>query len=71
VGTVRPTTGYRPGIATLRAAAARVVVAAATAARGQVGNGAAVASAAQLGMLVVEFPMLAADARLCLRGSAG
>jgi clorobiocin biosynthesis protein CloN7 len=53
---IRPTTGYRPDIAALRAAPARIVVAAGTTSKGQVANRAAVALAAQLGTPVAEFP---------------
>jgi clorobiocin/coumermycin A biosynthesis protein CloN7/CouN7 len=51
-----PTTGYQPDIAALRAASARIAVAAGATSRGQVANRAAVALADQLGTSVVEFP---------------
>ena len=53
---IRPTTGYRPDIAALAAAPARIVVAAGATSRGQLAHRAAVALAAQLGTRVVEFP---------------
>jgi clorobiocin/coumermycin A biosynthesis protein CloN7/CouN7 len=53
---IRPTTSYRPDIAALRAAPARIVVAAGTTSKGQVAHRAAVALAARLGMPVAEFP---------------
>ena len=53
---LRPTTGYRPDIAALRAAPARIVIAAGATSKGQVANRGAVALAAQLGAPVVEFP---------------
>jgi clorobiocin biosynthesis protein CloN7 len=53
---IRPTTGYRPDIAALRAARARVVVAAGATSKGQLANRTAVALAAELGTPVVEFP---------------
>jgi clorobiocin/coumermycin A biosynthesis protein CloN7/CouN7 len=53
---IRPTTAYRPDIAALRAAPARIVVAAGTTSKGQLANRGAVALAGQLGTPVVEFP---------------
>jgi hypothetical protein len=53
---IRPTTSYRPDMDALRAAPARVVVAAGTTSTGQLANRTAVALADQLGTPVVEFP---------------
>jgi clorobiocin/coumermycin A biosynthesis protein CloN7/CouN7 len=53
---IRPTTSYRPDIAALRAATARIVVAAGATSKGQLANRTAVALADQLGTPVVEFP---------------
>ena len=53
---IRPTTDYRPAIEALRAAPARIVVAAGAASKGQLANRTAVALADQLGTSVVEFP---------------
>jgi len=53
---IRPTTDYRPPIEALRAAPARIVVAAGTTSKGQLANRTAVALADQLGTPVVEFP---------------
>ena len=53
---IRPTTRYRPSIEALRAAPARVVVAAGTTSKGQLANRAAVALASELGTTVAEFP---------------
>lgn len=53
---IRPTTSYRPDIEALRAAPARIVVAAGTTSKGQLANRTAVALAGQLGTPVVEFP---------------
>jgi clorobiocin biosynthesis protein CloN7 len=53
---IRPTTGYRPDIAALRAARARIVVAAGAASKGQLANRASVSLADRLGTPVVEFP---------------
>jgi len=53
---IRPTTRYRPDIAALRAAPARIVVAAGATSRGQLANRCAVALASQLGPPVAEFP---------------
>jgi clorobiocin biosynthesis protein CloN7 len=53
---LRPTTSYRPDIAALRAAPARIVVAAGATSSGQLAHRAAVALAEQLGTPVAEFP---------------
>ena len=53
---LRPTTRYRPDVAALRAAPARIVVAAGAASHGQLANRSAVALASQLGTPVAEFP---------------
>jgi len=53
---IRPTTSYRADIAALRAATARIVVAAGATSKGQLANRTAVALADQLGTPVVEFP---------------
>jgi len=53
---IRPTTRYRPDIAALRAAPARIVVAAGATSKGQLANRSAVALARQLGTPVAEFP---------------
>jgi clorobiocin/coumermycin A biosynthesis protein CloN7/CouN7 len=53
---IRPTTGYRPDIAALRAAPARIVVGAGATSKGQLAHRAAVALASQLGTPMVEFP---------------
>ena len=53
---IRPTTSYRPDIAALQAAPARIVVGAGAASKGQVANRAAVALAGQLGTPVAGFP---------------
>jgi pimeloyl-ACP methyl ester carboxylesterase len=53
---IRPTTRYRPDIAALRAAPARIVVAAGAMSTGQLANRSAVALASQLGTPVAEFP---------------
>jgi len=53
---IRPTTSYRPDIEALRAAPARIVVAAGATSTGQLANRAAVALAGELGTPVVEFP---------------
>jgi hypothetical protein len=53
---LRPTTRYRPDIQALRAAPARIVVAAGATSKGQLANRTAVALAGQLGTTVVEFP---------------
>lgn len=53
---LRPTTSYRPDIAALRAASARIVVAAGATSSGQLAHRAAVALAEQLGTPVAEFP---------------
>jgi clorobiocin biosynthesis protein CloN7 len=53
---IRPTTHYRPDIEALRAAPARIVVAAGATSKGQLANRAAVALAGQLGTIVVDFP---------------
>jgi clorobiocin biosynthesis protein CloN7 len=53
---LRPTTSYRPDIAALRAAPARIVVAAGAASSGQLARRAAGALAEQLGTHVAEFP---------------
>jgi len=53
---IRPTTRYRPDIAALRAAPARIVVAAGATSKGQLANRSAVALASQLGTPVAEFP---------------
>jgi pimeloyl-ACP methyl ester carboxylesterase len=53
---LRPTTGYRPDVAALRAAPARIVVAAGATSTGQLANRSAVALAGQLGTPVAEFP---------------
>jgi clorobiocin biosynthesis protein CloN7 len=53
---IRPTTRYRPDIEALRAAPARIVVAAGATSKGQLANRSAVALAGQLGTPVVEFP---------------
>jgi clorobiocin biosynthesis protein CloN7 len=53
---LRPTTRYRPDIAALRAAPARIVVAAGATSKGQLANRSGVALASQLGMPVAEFP---------------
>jgi len=53
---IRPTTRYRPDIAALRAAPARIVVAAGATSTGQLANRCAVALASQLGTPVAEFP---------------
>jgi pimeloyl-ACP methyl ester carboxylesterase len=52
---IRPTTSYRPDIAALQAAPARIVVAAGATSKGQLANRTAAALAAQLGTPVVEF----------------
>jgi clorobiocin biosynthesis protein CloN7 len=53
---IRPTTRYRPDIGALRAAPARIVVAAGTTSEGQLANRAAVALAGHLGTTVAGFP---------------
>jgi pimeloyl-ACP methyl ester carboxylesterase len=53
---LRPTTQYRPDIAALRGAPARIVVAAGATSKGQLANRSAVALADQLGTPVAEFP---------------
>src|SRR6266545_5108685 len=53
---LRPTTRYRPDIQALRAAPARIVVAAGATSKGQLANRTAVALAGQLDTAVVEFP---------------
>jgi len=53
---LRPTTYYRPDIEALRAAPARIVVAAGATSKGQLPNRTAVALADRLGTSVVEFP---------------
>jgi len=53
---LRPTTRYQPDIAALRAAPARIVVAAGATSAGQLANQAAVALASRLGTSVAEFP---------------
>jgi pimeloyl-ACP methyl ester carboxylesterase len=53
---LRPTTHYRPDIAALRGAPARIVVAAGATSNGQLANRSAVAIADQLGTPVAEFP---------------
>jgi clorobiocin biosynthesis protein CloN7 len=53
---IQPTTRYRPDIAALRAAPARIVVAAGATSTGQLANRCAVALASQLGTPVAEFP---------------
>jgi pimeloyl-ACP methyl ester carboxylesterase len=53
---IRPTTGYRPDIAALRAAPTRIVVAAGATSTGQLANRSAVALADQLGTPVAELP---------------
>jgi pimeloyl-ACP methyl ester carboxylesterase len=53
---LRPTTSYRPDLAALRAAPARIVVAAGATSSGQLAHRAAVALAEQLGTHVAEFP---------------
>jgi clorobiocin biosynthesis protein CloN7 len=53
---IRPTTSYQPDIQALRAAPARIVVAAGTTSKGQLANRTAVALARRLGTPVVEFP---------------
>jgi pimeloyl-ACP methyl ester carboxylesterase len=53
---LRPTTHFQPDIAALRAAPARIVVAAGATSKGQLANRAAVALAGELAAPVVEFP---------------
>jgi pimeloyl-ACP methyl ester carboxylesterase len=53
---LRPTTDYRPDIAALRAAPARIVIGAGATSVGQLANRTAVTLAAELGSPVVEFP---------------
>ena len=53
---LRPTTDYRPDIAALRAAPARIVVGVGATSAGQLANRTAVALAAELGLSPVEFP---------------
>jgi pimeloyl-ACP methyl ester carboxylesterase len=53
---IRPTTQYRPDVEALRAAPARIVVAAGATSKGQLANRSAVALADRLGTPVVEFP---------------
>jgi hypothetical protein len=53
---LRPTTQYRPDIAALLGAPARIVVAAGAASKGQLANRSAVALADQLGTPAAEFP---------------
>jgi clorobiocin/coumermycin A biosynthesis protein CloN7/CouN7 len=53
---LRPTTYYRPDIEALRAAPARIVVAAGATSKGQLPNRTAVALADRLGTTVAEFP---------------
>ena len=53
---IRPTTEYRPDVEALRAAPARIVVAAGATSKGQLAHRGAVALADRLGMPVVEFP---------------
>jgi clorobiocin biosynthesis protein CloN7 len=53
---IRPTTHYRPDIEALRAAPARIVVAAGATSKGQLAHRSAVALAGRLGTPVVEFP---------------
>ena len=51
---IRPTTRYRPDIAALRAAPARIVVAAGATSAGQLANRSAVALASRLGTRVLS-----------------
>jgi clorobiocin biosynthesis protein CloN7 len=53
---IRPTTRYRPDVEALRAAPARIVVAAWATSTGQLAHRRAVALADRLGTPVVEFP---------------
>jgi len=53
---LRPTTYYRPDIEALRAAPARIVIAAGATSQGQLPNRTAVALAGRLGTTVVDFP---------------
>ncbi len=53
---IRATTEYRPDIAALRAASARIVVGAGATSAGQLANRTALALAAELGTPVAEFP---------------
>jgi pimeloyl-ACP methyl ester carboxylesterase len=53
---LRPTTGYQPDIAALRAAPVRIVVAAGATSKGQLAHRTAAALATQLGMPMAEFP---------------
>src|SRR5712692_2008633 len=53
---LRPTTHFRPDVAALRAAPARIVVAAGATSKGQLANRAAVALASELAAPVAEFP---------------
>ena len=53
---IRPTTGYRPDTQALRAAPARIVVAAGATSKGQLANRCAAELAAQLGTPMAEFP---------------
>ena len=53
---LRPTTHYRPDVEALRAAPARIVVAAGATSKGQLAHRSAVALADRLGTPVVEFP---------------
>ncbi len=53
---LRPTTHYRPDVEALRAAPARIVVAAGATSKGQLAHRGAVALADRLGTPVVEFP---------------
>jgi clorobiocin/coumermycin A biosynthesis protein CloN7/CouN7 len=53
---IRPTTHYRPDVEALRAAPARIVVAAGATSQGQLAHRCAVTLAGRLGAPVVEFP---------------
>ena len=53
---IRPTTNYRPDVEALRAAPARIVVAAGATSKGQLAHRGAVVLADRLGAPVVEFP---------------
>ena len=53
---LRPTTHYRPDVEALRAAPARIVVAAGTTLKGQLAHRSAVTLADRLGTPIVEFP---------------
>jgi hypothetical protein len=52
----RPTTHYRPDVEALRAAPARIVVAAGVTSKGQLAHRCAVTLAGRLGTPVAEFP---------------